>query len=83
MPDAGPDMAVEMDIMRMALDERDRRIATLVADAIIQRQLEAEVLKLRAANVELRGLLHGVLNGDAQAEHTARAKLYRNHWFSP
>jgi hypothetical protein len=41
------------------------------------------VLKLRAANVELRGLLHGVLNGDAQAEHTARAKLYRNHWFSP
>jgi hypothetical protein len=65
------------------LDERDQRIATLAAEIIIMRQLEAEVLKLRAANVELRGLLHGVLNGDAEAEHTARAKLYRNHWFSP
>jgi Pyruvate/2-oxoacid:ferredoxin oxidoreductase gamma subunit len=83
MPDAGPDMAVEMDIMRVALDERDQRIATLAAEIIIMRQLEAEVLKLRAANVELQGLLHGVLNGDAEAEHTARAKLYRNHWFSP
>jgi hypothetical protein len=83
MPDAGPDMAVEIEIMRRALEERDRRIVQLVADAIIQRQLEADVLQLRAANVELRGLLHGVLNGDAQAEHTARAKLYRNHWFSP
>jgi hypothetical protein len=53
MPDAGPDMAVEMDIVRRMLDERDRRIAQLVTDTTTLRQLENEVVSLREVNAEM------------------------------
>jgi hypothetical protein len=74
-------MAVEMDIMRVALDERDQRIATLAAEIIIMRQLEAEVLQLRAAKAELLAALHQIVAecnpAFTSATNIARAAIAR------
>jgi hypothetical protein len=70
MPDAGPDMAVEMDIMRRALEERDRRIAQLVADTTTLRQLENEVVSLREVNAEMLAALKRIDN-ESQCDRAA------------
>jgi hypothetical protein len=78
MPDAGPDMAVEMDIVRVALEERDRRIAQLVTDTTTLRQLENEVVGLREVNAEMLAALKQIrdtASGEAWSKLIARAVI--------